>query len=62
MFPALPRAIKAPTGGDEVQMGMVVTIASMCIKHHDGATPEHFAPHFAQEIIQALHSASHQRT
>ena len=41
-------------------MLMVVTVSSMRVAHHDGATPERLAPDVAKEIIHALHPASHQ--
>src|SRR6266568_7085730 len=62
VFPAFSLLIIAPTGGNQMQMGMVVTIASMCMGHHDVAASERLAPDLAKEVIQALHTASHQRT
>src|SRR2546427_13254008 len=61
MLPALSRAIIASTGGDQMQMGMVLPIAPMGVNHRDRATPEDFAPNLAKEGIQALHTAAHQR-
>ena len=44
MLPALSLAIIAPTGGDQMQMGMVLPIAAMRVEHRDGAPPERLAP------------------
>src|SRR5712692_9153249 len=61
MLPALSLAIIAPTGGNQMEMGMVVPIAPMRVNHRDVATPERLAPDLAKEVIHALHTASHQR-
>ena len=37
MLPAFSLAIIAPTGGDQMQMGMVLPIAPMRVEHHDVA-------------------------
>src|SRR5712692_11337672 len=50
VFPALPLAIIAPTGRNQMQMGMVVPIAPMRVKHRDVATPERLAPDLAIKI------------
>src|SRR6266704_2877797 len=60
VFPALALLIIAPTGGDQMQMGMVLTIAAMGVEHHDGATLESLAPDLAIKIIQALPPTPHQ--
>jgi hypothetical protein len=60
VFPALPLAIIAPTGGDQMQMGMVVTMTAMGVDHDDISTRERRAPDLAIKIIQALHPAPHQ--
>src|SRR5882724_12345178 len=60
VFPALALLIIAPTGGDQMQMGMVMTIAAMGVDHHDVATLESLAPDLAIKIIQALHPTPHQ--
>src|SRR6266567_1736829 len=60
VFPALALLIIAPTGGDQMQMGMVLTIAAMGVEHHDGATLESLAPDLALKIIQALPPTPHQ--
>src|SRR5216683_3662513 len=60
VFPALSLLIIAPTGGDQMPMGMVVTIAPMGMDHHDVAPLEPLAPDLAIKIIQALHPTPHQ--
>src|SRR5713101_8524907 len=62
VFPALSRRIIAPTGGEQMQMGMVVPIATMRMGHHDVATSERLAPDLAKKVIHALHPAAHQCT
>ena len=62
MFPALPLTIIAPTGRDQMQMGMVLAMTAMRVEHHDRATSEGFASDVARDIIQALGAAAHQRT
>ena len=44
MLPALSLAIIAPTGGDEMQMGVVRPIAAMRMEYRDGALLEHLVP------------------
>src|SRR6266851_8466679 len=61
MLPALLPAIIAPTGGNQMQMGMILAIAAMRVEHRDVASPERLAPDVTIEVIHALHSASHQR-
>lgn len=60
MFPAVPRIIKAPTGGDAMQGRMVVAIAAMRVEHDDVATPQRVVPDRAIEIVQALGPTPHQ--
>src|SRR4029453_6447581 len=60
MLPALSLAIVAPTGGDQMQMGMVLAIAAMRVEHRNIPSPEGLAPDVAIEVIQALHPAAHQ--
>ena len=43
-------------------MSMLVTIAAMCMDHHNVATLQALTPDLAEKIIQALDTASHQRT
>src|SRR6266567_6742310 len=60
-LPTLPLAIKAPAGGDEMPMGMILAMTPMRVEHHDVAPLQGFAPDLAQELIQALDAAAHQR-
>ena len=53
--------IIAPTGGDQMQMGMVLPIAAMGVEHHDVAALERLAPDRAVEIIQASDPTAHER-
>src|SRR5712691_7098164 len=61
MLPARSLGIIAPTGGEQMQMGMVLAIAPMRVEHRDIATLERLAPDGAVEIIQALRPAAHER-
>ena len=61
MLPALSLAIIPPTGGEQMQMGMVLAIAPMRVEHRDGAPPECLAPDCAIEIVEALRPAAHER-
>jgi hypothetical protein len=40
MFPTLSRAIIAPTGGEQMQMGMVLSGASMGVEDHNKQPPQ----------------------
>ena len=59
MHPALGLWVPAPTGGDEMQMGVVLAIASMRVQHDNIAAFEPLAAELAIEIVQTLHPASH---
>src|SRR5215475_13726220 len=61
MLPARALAIIAPTGGDQMQMGMILPIAPMRMEHCDVAPLERLAPDVAIEIIQTLPPAAHER-
>ena len=61
MLPARSLRIIAPTGGEQMQMRMVLAIAPMGVGHHNVASPEGLAPDLTIEIIQTLHPAAHQR-
>src|SRR5881398_3530930 len=61
MLPALRRRIIATTGGDQVQVRVVLTVTPVCMDHGDVAPPERLAPDLAIKSVQALHPASHQR-
>src|SRR4029453_5461255 len=60
MLPAVLLGIIAPTGGDQMQMGMVLAIAPMRVEHRDVPAPKGLAPDLAIEVIQALRPAAHQ--
>ena len=62
MHPLLGLRIPSPTGGNDVQVGMVLAISTMCLNDHDVAALEGFATDLAKEIIQALDTAFHERT
>src|SRR5712691_9944988 len=61
MLPARSLRIIAPTGGEQMQMRMVLAMAPMGVGHHNVAPPEGLAPDLTREIIQTLHPAAHQR-
>jgi hypothetical protein len=52
MLPALSLAIIAPTGREQMPMGMVLAVAPRRVEHHDVATPERLASDGAIEVIQ----------
>src|SRR5215831_19676527 len=62
MLPARSLGVITPTGGEEMQMGMVLPIATMRVEDCDGASPQCFAPDLTIEILQALPAAAHERT
>ena len=61
MLPARALAIIASTGGEHMQMGMVLPIAPMRVEDRDVAALERLALDGAVEIIQALHPTAHER-
>src|SRR5207244_2253399 len=54
--------IPSPTGGDDMQMRVVLAIATMRLDDPDIATLQGPATHPAEAIIQALHATAHERT
>jgi hypothetical protein len=62
MLPALPLPIITSTRSDQMQMGMVLSIASMRVERRDVASPERFPPDLTIELIHALHPTAHQPT
>src|SRR5712691_2731030 len=62
MHPLAGLAIPSTTGGNDMQMGMVMTIASMGVDHHNISTPERLTPGLTKEIIQACNATSHEST
>jgi hypothetical protein len=62
MDPLLRLLIPAATGGDDVQMGIVLPIAAMSLDDDDVAAFEGSATDPAKDIIQAPHPTTHKRT
>src|SRR5947199_7889227 len=62
MRPAVSQPIVSPTGGEHMQMGMVLAITPVRMEDHDIATLEWLAFNGAVEIIQALDPTAHERT
>ena len=54
--------IVASTGGEHMQMGMILAITPMRMEDHDIAALEWLAFDGAVEIIQALDPTAHERT
>src|SRR5215813_12296514 len=62
MLPARSLGLIAPTGGEQMQMGMVLPIAAMRVEHGDVAPLEHLPLNGTVEIVEALRPAAYQRT
>src|ERR1700745_3340005 len=62
MLPAVSQPIVASTGGEHMQMGMVLAITPVRMEDHDIATLEWFAFDGGVKIIQALNPTAHERT
>src|SRR5437879_7906007 len=62
MLPARALGIIAPTGGEQMQMGMVLAITPMRVEHCDGASLERLPPDSAGEIVEALRPTAYKRT
>ena len=62
MDPLLRLLIPAATGGDDVQMGVVLPMAAMRLDDDDVAAFEGSATDPAEDIIQAPHPTTHERT
>src|SRR6266568_5239167 len=60
MLPACSLVIVAPTGGEEMEMGVVLPAAAMRVEDRDVASPQRFAPDLTVEIIQTLPPAAHE--
>ena len=54
--------IPSTTGGDEVQMGILLAMAAMGLDNHDGAALEGAATDPALDIIQTADAAAQERT
>src|SRR5262245_10709796 len=61
MLPALAWGIIASTGGEHMQMGMVLPITPMRVEHGDIPPLEGFPLHCTVEVIQTLCPALHER-
>src|SRR5215813_1706202 len=61
MFPACSLSIVASTGGEQMQMGMVLAITPMGVEDRNVAPSKRLAPDLTIEIIQALRPAAHKR-
>ncbi len=62
MDPLVGLLIPSPTGGDDVQVRVVLTVAPMSLNDYDIAPFERLTTDPAEEIIQALHATAHQLT
>ena len=60
ILPARALGIIAPTGGEHMEMGMILPIPPMRVEHRDVATLQCLPPDCAIEIIQALRTTAHQ--
>ena len=54
MFPAFSLVIVAPTGGEEMEMGVVLPMAAMRVEDRDGAPPQRLAPDFTSSTVSEL--------
>jgi hypothetical protein len=61
MVPARSLGIIAPTGGEPMQMGMILPMTPMRVEHGNGATPECLASDGALEVIQTLCPTAYER-
>ena len=59
--PSACPAIIAPTGGEHMQMGMVLAITPMGVEHGDVAPLKRLPPHGTVEVIQTWCPAAHER-
>src|SRR5687768_11698749 len=62
MLPAISRLIVTATGGEPMQMRMILTMTPVRMEDHDRAAPEGLALDGAVESIQALDPTAHKRT
>ena len=62
MHPLLGLLIPSTTGGDDVQMGIVLAIAAMGLDDDDVTAFEVLAADPAEDVIQAPHPTAHART
>src|SRR5437870_12132241 len=59
MLPARTLGIIAPTGGEHMQMGVILPIAAMRVEYGDIPACEGFPLHGAIEIIKSLGPTTH---
>src|SRR3989442_58017 len=62
MHPLLGLLIPSTTGGDNVQMGIVLAIAAVGLDDHDVAALEGATTDPAKDIIQTADATAHERT
>ena len=62
MHPLLRLPIPAATGGDDVQVGVVLAIAPMGLDHHNVAPLEGTAADAREDSVQARDATAHKRT
>ena len=62
MYPLLSLRIPSPTGGDDVQVRIVLAIAPMGLDDHNITTFECLATDRTKEVISTLYPALHART
>src|SRR5712691_4000369 len=62
MHPLVALRVPSPTGGDNVQVRIVLAIAAMRLDDHNVAALEGLATDRTKEVVQALHPAWHERT
>src|SRR4249920_643461 len=62
MLPARALTIQAPTGGEQMQVRVILPIAPMSMEHRNVTTSECLAPDRAVEVIQASCPTAHEGT
>src|SRR6266849_6161812 len=62
MHPLAGLAIPSATGGNDVQMGVIPSVAAMCLDNDDIAALESTATDPAEDVIQTPHPTAHERT
>ena len=60
MHPAFRLRVPTATGGDEMQMGVVLAVAPVRVQHDNVATFEALTAEVAKELIQTADPTSHQ--
>ena len=62
MHPLVVLFIPSPTGGNDMEMGIVLATATVGLNHHDIAPFERLTTDAAEKVIQTLGATWHQRT